>query len=105
MSHEAAGLHPRGTKESTHTQGLILAMMSSSAVKLRMTVSSMIQYVSDAEGHPVSVIVPIELWREIESERETAYLLSSPAMKQRLLEAKNRTDSVSLETVREKLGI
>ena len=32
-----------------------------------------IQYVSDEGGNPVGVIVPIELWREIESEKETAY--------------------------------
>src|SRR4051794_16623176 len=47
-----------------------------------------IQYISDAEGNNVSVIVPIDLWREIESERETAYLLRSKAMKRRLLESK-----------------
>ncbi len=49
-----------------------------------------IRYVSDAAGKPVAVIVPIDLWREIESERETAYLLKSDAMKQRLLTAKGR---------------
>ena len=54
-----------------------------------------IQYVSDADGKPVGVIVPINLWREIESERETAYLLNSPAMKQRLLDAKERQDGLS----------
>jgi len=42
---------------------------------------SQIQFVSDETGQPVSVIVPIELWREIESERETAYLLQSAKMK------------------------
>jgi len=31
-----------------------------------------VQYVHDGEGNAVSVIVPIELWREIASERETA---------------------------------
>jgi antitoxin YefM len=40
-----------------------------------------IQTVLNEEGQPVSVIVPIELWREIASERETAYLLQSPAIK------------------------
>ena len=40
-----------------------------------------VQYVSDADGKPLGVIVPIELWQEIESERETAYLLKSEAMK------------------------
>ena len=29
-----------------------------------------IQIVSDQNGEPTGVIVPIELWREIESERE-----------------------------------
>ncbi|MBW3622110.1 MAG: hypothetical protein KY468_01715 [Armatimonadetes bacterium] len=51
---------------------------------------SEIRYVTDADGNPVGVIVPIDLWREIESERETAYLLKSESMKQRLLEAKAR---------------
>jgi PHD/YefM family antitoxin component YafN of YafNO toxin-antitoxin module len=64
-----------------------------------------IQYISDAEGNNVGVIVPIALWREIESERETAYLLQSETMKRRLLEAKDRTEGISLEETREKLGI
>jgi hypothetical protein len=50
-----------------------------------------IQYVSDESGNIVGVIVPIELWREIESERETAYLLKSENMKRCLLEAKERS--------------
>ena len=41
-----------------------------------------IQYISDADGKEAGVIAPIELWPEIESERETAYLLKSKAMKQ-----------------------
>ncbi len=64
-----------------------------------------IQYISDESGNTVGVIVPIELWREIESERETAYLLKSDTMKQRLLEAKERQDGIPLEEAREKLGI
>jgi PHD/YefM family antitoxin component YafN of YafNO toxin-antitoxin module len=64
-----------------------------------------IQYVSDAEGKPVSVLVPIDLWHEIASERETAYLLESEAMRQRLLEAKNRTEGISLEAARAQLGV
>lgn len=47
----------------------------------------------------------VKLWREIASERETAYLLKSEAMKKRLLEAKNRSEGVSLEDVRAQLGI
>jgi antitoxin YefM len=64
-----------------------------------------IQYVSDESGEPTAVIVPIELWREIESEKETAYLLKSENMKQRLLEAKDRQTGVPFEEAREKLGI
>jgi PHD/YefM family antitoxin component YafN of YafNO toxin-antitoxin module len=64
-----------------------------------------IQYVSDENGDAVGVIVPIELWREIESERETAYLLRNGAMRQRLIEAKNRQEGVSLEEACEKLGV
>ena len=70
-----------------------------------MMARSGIQYVSDENGDAVSVIVPIELWREIESERETAYLLRNGAMRQRLIEAKNRQEGVSLEEACEKLRI
>ena len=56
-----------------------------------------IQYVSDESGNPTAVIVPIELWREIESEKETAYLLKSESMKRRLLEAKERQTGIPFE--------
>jgi PHD/YefM family antitoxin component YafN of YafNO toxin-antitoxin module len=64
-----------------------------------------IQYVSDESGEPTAVIVPIELWRQIESEKETAYLLKSENMKQRLLDAKERQTGIPFEEAREKLGI
>lgn len=64
-----------------------------------------IQTVLDEDGQPVSVIVPIELWREIASEKETAYLLQSENMRQRLLEAKNRQGGISLDEARTQLGI
>lgn len=64
-----------------------------------------IQYISDESGEPTAVIVPIELWREIESEKETAYLLKSENMKRRLLEAKERQTGIPFEEAREKLGI
>ena len=64
-----------------------------------------IQIVSNEAGEPTAVIVPIELWREIESERETAYLLKSETMKQRLLAARQRQEGLSLEAVVEKLRI
>jgi PHD/YefM family antitoxin component YafN of YafNO toxin-antitoxin module len=64
-----------------------------------------IQYVSDENGNPVSVIVPIDLWREIESERETAYLLKSENMKRRLLEANERQEGIPFDEARERLGV
>jgi PHD/YefM family antitoxin component YafN of YafNO toxin-antitoxin module len=64
-----------------------------------------IQYVSDESGNATAVIVPIELWREIESEKETAYLLKSETMQRRLLEAKERQTGIPLEEALEKLGI
>ena len=64
-----------------------------------------IRYVTDPDGKPVGVIVPIDLWNEIESERETAYLLKSASMKTRLLAARDRDEGIPLEEARAKLGI
>ena len=64
-----------------------------------------LKYISDNKGKVQSVIVPIDLWHEIESAKETAYLLQSALMKKRLLEAKRRKKGVPLEAVRERLGI
>jgi PHD/YefM family antitoxin component YafN of YafNO toxin-antitoxin module len=64
-----------------------------------------VQYIADEKGNIQGVIVPIEVWREILSERETAYLLNSEAMKQRLLEAMQRTDGIPFDEALEKLGI
>jgi len=64
-----------------------------------------IQIISNEAGEPTAVIIPIELWREIASERETAYLLKSETMRHRLLAAAQRQNGLSLEDVVEKLGI
>jgi hypothetical protein len=45
------------------------------------------------------------LWRAIESERETAYLLKSQTVKERLLQAAQRQTGLSFEAAVEKLGI
>ncbi len=66
---------------------------------------SLIQYISDESGNPTGVIVPIKLWQEIKSEKETVYLLKSKVMRQRLLEAKKRKEGIPFEEIREKLGI
>jgi hypothetical protein len=70
-----------------------------------MADTNQVQYVSDANGNTLGVIVPIELWREIESEKETAYLLKSDAMKQRLVQAKEHQEGIPIEEARERLGI
>ena len=67
--------------------------------------NSEIQIVSDESGQPTAVIVPIEMWREIESERETDYLLKSENMKRRLLAARASNESIPFEAALEKLGI
>src|SRR5579871_5519762 len=54
-----------------------------------------IQYISDAAGNSVGVIVPIALWREIESERETAYQGSRETMKKEQTEARKHTNGSS----------
>ena len=64
-----------------------------------------IQIVSNEAGEPTAVIVPIELWREIASERETAHLLKSETMKLRLLAAAQRRDGQSLDSVVKQLGL
>jgi PHD/YefM family antitoxin component YafN of YafNO toxin-antitoxin module len=64
-----------------------------------------IQYISDEDGNPTAAVVPIDLWREIASEKETAYLLQSEAMRRRLLDARKRREGIPLDEVREKLGI
>lgn len=64
-----------------------------------------VQYVSDAQGNNIAVIVPIELWQKLSTRDDTDYLLSSEAMKERLLTAKNRQTGISLEEACERLGI
>lgn len=64
-----------------------------------------IRYISNEKGNLTDVIVPVAFWREIESERETAYLLKSETMKQRLVKAKNRQGGIPFDEACEKLGI
>ena len=64
-----------------------------------------VQIVTNEAGEATAVIVPIELWKEIASERETAYLLKSETMKQRLLAPARRQDGISLDDAVAKLGL
>jgi PHD/YefM family antitoxin component YafN of YafNO toxin-antitoxin module len=70
-----------------------------------MTANFDVQFVSDSDGHTTGVLIPIELWREIASERETAYLLQSPTMKERLLRAKDREEGFTLQEAQSRLGV
>ena len=64
-----------------------------------------VQYISDEQNNITGVIVPIDLWHELQSEKETAYLLKSDIMKKRLLQAKQRNEGIAFEDVCEKLGV
>ncbi len=64
-----------------------------------------IQYISDEENKVTGVIVPIDLWEELQSEKETAYLLKSRVMKKRLLKARKNEGGIPFDTARKKLGI
>lgn len=64
-----------------------------------------VQYITDEGNNITGVIVPIELWHELLAERETAYLLKSEAMRERLLAARKRDQGISLKEACEKLGI
>jgi hypothetical protein len=64
-----------------------------------------VQYISDDNNTITAVIVPIELWHELQSEKETAYLLKSEAMRERLLAARQRNTGIPFEEACEKLGI
>jgi PHD/YefM family antitoxin component YafN of YafNO toxin-antitoxin module len=64
-----------------------------------------IQYVFDEYGQETAVIMPIALWHELMSEKETAYLLKSQKMRERLLESKNRQTGIPFEEITKKFGI
>lgn len=64
-----------------------------------------VQYVSDEDGEVRSVIVPIDLWREMSSEHETNYLLKSETMRERIAKARRRTEGIPAEDAFERLGI
>ncbi len=66
---------------------------------------SQVQYISDDQNNITGVIVPIDLWHELQSEKETAYLLESEAMRERLLQARKRDQGIPFEEACEELGI
>ena len=69
------------------------------------SIMAQIQYISDENNNVTAVIVPIELWQELQSEKETAYLLKSETMKKRLLEARKRKKGIPFDEARKRLGV
>jgi len=80
-------------------------LLAPSARYTEVVVETEIQIVSNEAGEATAVIVPIGLWKEIASERETANLLKSEKMRQRLLTALERESGVPLEDAVAKLGL
>ena len=64
-----------------------------------------VQYISDENNTITAVIVPIDLWHELQSEKETAYLLKSETMRERLLTARRRDTGIGFKDACEKLGV
>lgn len=64
-----------------------------------------IQYISDENNKVTGVIVPIDLLKELQSEKKTAYLLKSKTMKKRLLKARKNEEGIPFDEARKKLGI
>ena len=64
-----------------------------------------VQYISNEQGDVTGVIVPINVWQDLMSELETQHLLKSDRMRQRLLEARDRTEGLSLDEAVEDLGL
>lgn len=68
-------------------------------------------FMTDKNGHPVAVVLPIDEWESIRSrldrqaEEETLYLLDSPVMRERLALARSRKGGKTLEEVEDVLGI
>ncbi|MGG6239719.1 prevent-host-death protein [Nodosilinea sp. AN01ver1] len=64
-----------------------------------------VQYISNDKGEVTGVILPVQLWQSILGELETQHLLKSDAMRQRLLEAKQRGEGIAFETALTQLGL
>lgn len=72
-----------------------------------------VQYITDAKGRKKAAVVPIAEWEQVlaaleaheGSEKETAHLLSTEAMRKRFAAARKRTGGKTLEEVRDALGL
>ena len=64
-----------------------------------------VRYFADDTGNITDVVVPMALWKEIIAELETSHLLESEVMKKRLLEARSRSESITLQDALSQLGL
>ena len=70
-----------------------------------------VSYLTDKNGHPLAVVLPIDEWERIQSrldrqsEEETAYLLESSVMRERLLLARSSTGGKTFQEVCDGLDI
>ena len=64
-----------------------------------------VQYVSDDQGEVTGVILSIQVWRDILSELETQHLLKSEVMRQRLLDARQRSTGIAFDQAITELGL
>ncbi|MGE3799774.1 MAG: prevent-host-death protein [Candidatus Kapaibacterium sp.] len=64
-----------------------------------------VRYLADDTGNITDVVVPMALWKEIIAELETSHLLESEVMKKRLLEARSRSESITIQDVLSQLGL
>ena len=62
-----------------------------------------IQYVNDENDWVMVVIGPIDLWREIQSEKRNCLSAEKPNNEKRLLEAKNRMETIPFDEACKKL--
>ena len=67
---------------------------------------SKLSYISDAEGKPQSVIVPIDVWNSIRLHIDQEIKWPGPAMSRRIHEAINNTEAlIPFDEVIRRLGI
>lgn len=64
-----------------------------------------LKQVVDADGKSVAVVVPIELWREITSALETAYLQDDPVLMERVRNPSAPEQGIPLEQVVRRAGL
>ena len=71
-----------------------------------------VQYITDAKGRKTAAVVPISEWEQVvaaldahaHSERETAHLLSTEAMRKRFKAARGRSGGQTLDEVKDARG-